>query len=238
MTRTLLELGGKSAMLVLDDAALAAVLPTAGLGACKHAGQGCALLTRILVHQSLHDELVARITAVLGFISVGDPSDPTTMMGPLIREAQRRRVESLIATGVDEGAQIAFGGKRPAQCERGYFVEPTLFVGVDNSMRIAQDEFFGPVGVVIPFSDDDEAVRLANDSRYGLAGGVWSADPLRAVAVGRRLRAGTVIINGGGGGLNPSAPFGGYKHSGIGREFGEHGLAEYLQHKALQWPVG
>lgn len=238
LKKVVLELGGKSANIILDDADLDKVMESVLAGIVTHAGQGCALLTRILVHQSLHDELVARITGVLGFISVGDPSDPATMMGPLIREVQRQRVESLIATGVDEGAQIAFGGKRPAQLERGYFVEPTLFVGVDNKMRIAQDEFFGPVGVVIPFSDDDEAVRLANDSRYGLAGGVWSADPLRAVAVGRRLRAGTVIINGGGGGLNPSAPFGGYKHSGIGREFGEYGLAEYLQHKALQWPVG
>ena len=179
-----------------------------------------------------------RIVGTLGFISVGDPSDPATMMGPLIREVQRERVESLIAAGVEEGAQIAFGGKRPAHLDRGFFVEPTLFVGVDNGMRIAQEEFFGPVAVVIPFTDDDDAVRIAYDSRYGLAGGVWSADPLRAAGVARRLRTGMVVINGGGGGLNPASPFGGYKQSGIGREFGEYGLAEYLQNKALQWPVG
>lgn len=236
--KVVLELGGKSANILLEDADLDKVLQSVLAGFITHAGQGCALQTRILVHQSLHDDLVARVVGTLGFISVGDPSDPATMMGPLIREVQRERVEALIASGVDEGAQIAFGGKRPAHLERGYFVEPTLFVGVDNSMRIAQEEIFGPVAVVIPFADDDEAVRIANDTRYGLAGGVWSGDPLRADAVARRLRTGMVVINGGGGGLNPASPFGGYKHSGIGREFGEYGLSEYLQHKALQWPVG
>lgn len=236
--KVVLELGGKSANILLDDADLDKVLQNVLGGFITHAGQGCALHTRILVHESLHDDLVARIVGTLGFISVGDPADPATMMGPLIREVQRERVEALIASGVDQGAQIAFGGKRPAHLDRGYFIEPTLFVGVDNSMRIAQEEIFGPVAVVIPFADDDEAVRIANDSRYGLAGGVWSSDPLRADAVARRLRTGMVVINGGGGGLNPASPFGGYKHSGIGREFGEYGLAEYLQHKALQWPVG
>lgn len=236
--KVVLELGGKSANILLEDADLDKVLQSVLAGFITHAGQGCALQTRILVHQSLHDDLVARVVGTLGFISVGDPSDPATMMGPLIRAVQRERVEALIASGVDEGAQIAFGGKRPAHLERGYFVEPTLFVGVDNSMRIAQEEIFGPVAVVIPFADDDEAVRIANDTRYGLAGGVWSGDPLRADAVARRLRTGMVVINGGGGGLNPASPFGGYKHSGIGREFGEYGLSEYLQHKALQWPVG
>ncbi|BBZ21660.1 aldehyde dehydrogenase family protein [Mycolicibacter hiberniae] len=236
--KVVLELGGKSANILLADADLDKALQGVLAGFITHAGQGCALQTRILVHESLHDDLVARIVGVLGFISVGDPSDPATMMGPLIREVQRERVESLIASGVEEGAQIAFGGKRPAHLDRGYYVEPTLFVGVDNSMRIAQEEIFGPVAVVIPFTDDDDAVRIANDSRYGLAGGVWSADPLRADAVARRLRTGMVVINGGGGGLNPASPFGGYKQSGIGREFGEYGLSEYLQHKALQWPVG
>jgi aldehyde dehydrogenase (NAD+) len=116
-------------------------------------------------------------------------------------------------------------------------VEPTLFVGANNAMKIARTEFFGPVGVVIPFDDDDEAARIANDSEYGLSGGVWSADPIRAARVARQLRTGMVVVNGGGGGLSPNAPFGGYKHSGIGREFGRYGLSEYLQHKAIQWPV-
>ncbi|OBF12067.1 aldehyde dehydrogenase [Mycobacterium sp. ACS4331] len=236
--KVVLELGGKSANIILDDADLDKVLETVLGGFITHAGQGCALQTRILVHESLHDDLVARIVGTLGFISVGDPSDPATVMGPLIREVQRQRVEALIASGVEEGAQIAFGGKRPAHLERGFFLEPTLFVGVDNGMRIAQEEFFGPVGVVIPFKDDADAIRIANDSRYGLSGGVWSADPLRASSVARQLRTGMVVINGGGGGLNPNSPFGGYKHSGIGREFGQFGLTEYLQYKALQWPVG
>lgn len=238
MKKVVLELGGKSANIILDDADLDKVMESVLAGIVTHAGQGCALLTRILVHESLHDDLVARIVGTLGFISVGDPADPAILMGPLIRDAQRRRVEDLIATGVEEGAQIAFGGKRPSHLDRGYFLEPTLFVGVDNTMRIAQEEFFGPVGVVIPFRDDDDAVRIANDSRYGLAGGVWSTDPQRAAAVARRLQTGMVVINGGGGGLNPASPFGGYKYSGIGREFGPFGLSEYLQHKALQWPVG
>lgn len=236
--KVVLELGGKSANILLEDTDLDKVMESVLGGIITHAGQGCALQTRVLVHQSLHDELVARIVGTLGFISVGDPADPATVMGPLIRDVQRQRVESLIAAGVAEGAQIAFGGGRPAHLDRGFFLEPTLFVGVDNRMRIAQEEFFGPVGIVIPFSDDDEAVRIANDSRYGLGGGVWSADPQRAVAVARRLRTGMVTINGGGGGLNPAAPFGGYKYSGVGREFGEYGLSEYLQHKTLQWPVG
>ncbi|MGE2692805.1 aldehyde dehydrogenase family protein [Mycolicibacterium pulveris] len=236
--KVVLELGGKSANIILDDADLDKVTESVLAGFITHAGQGCALQTRVLVHESMHDELVARIVGVLGFISVGDPADPATMMGPLIREVQRQRVEALISTGVSEGAEVAFGGGRPAHLDKGFFVEPTLFVGVENSMQIAQDEFFGPVAVVIPFRDDDDAVRIANDSRYGLAGGVWSADPLRAAAVARRLRTGMVVINGGGGGLNPASPFGGYKQSGIGREFGEYGLSEYLQHKALQWPAG
>ncbi|MGE2728294.1 aldehyde dehydrogenase family protein [Mycolicibacterium vaccae] len=235
--KVVLELGGKSANILLDDADLDKAMEAVLGGFITHAGQGCALQTRILVHRSLHDDLVARIVGVLGFISVGDPADPATMVGPLIRAVQRERVEALIAAGVEEGAEIAYGGGRPAHLERGYFIEPTLFVGVDNKMRIAQEEFFGPVAVVIPFDDDDEAVRIANDSRYGLSGGVWSADPLRAAGVARRLRTGMVVINGGGGGLNPAAPFGGYKQSGIGREFGEYGLSEYLQHKTLQWPT-
>ncbi|OBG28479.1 aldehyde dehydrogenase [Mycobacterium alsense] len=237
LKKVVLELGGKSANIILDDTNLDNVMESVLGGFITHAGQGCALLTRILVHQSLHDELVARITAALGFITIGDPADPGTVMGPLIRDAQRQRVESLIQLGVGEGAQIAYGGGRPAHLDKGFFLEPTLFVGVDNSMKIARTEFFGPVGVVIPFADDDEAVRIANDSEYGLSGGVWSADPVRAAGVARRLRTGTVVINGGGGGLNPNAPFGGYKASGIGREFGEFGLSEFLQHKALQWPV-
>ncbi|WP_420750540.1 aldehyde dehydrogenase family protein [Rhodococcus sp. O3] len=237
LKKVVLELGGKSANILLDDADLDDVMQSVLGGFITHAGQGCALLTRILVHESLHDELVARVKMALDYVTVGDPADPTVTMGPLIRETQRRRVEDLIRVGQDEGAEIAYGGGRPAGLDRGFFVEPTLFVGVDNSMRIAQTEVFGPVGVVIPFRDDEDAVRIANDSPFGLAGGVWSSDPLRAHGIARRLRTGMVVVNGGGGGLSPDGPFGGYKRSGIGREFGAAGLSEFLQHKTIQWPA-
>ncbi|MGW0021039.1 aldehyde dehydrogenase family protein [Rhodococcus sp. NPDC003382] len=237
LKKVVLELGGKSANILLDDADLDDVMQSVLGGFITHAGQGCALLTRILVHESLHDELVARVKTALDYVTVGDPADPAVTMGPLIRETQRRRVEELIRVGQDEGAEIAYGGGRPAGLDKGFFVEPTLFVGVDNSMRIAQTEVFGPVGVVIPIRDDEDAVRIANDSPFGLAGGVWSSDPLRAHGIARRLRTGMVVVNGGGGGLSPDGPFGGYKRSGIGREFGAAGLSEFLQHKTIQWPA-
>jgi aldehyde dehydrogenase (NAD+) len=237
LKKVVLELGGKSANIILDDVDLDKVLESVLGGFITHAGQGCALFTRILVHHSLHDEVVARVKAVLDFITVGDPSDPSVMMGPLIREVQRERVEALIRKGLDEGAQLAHGGGRPAHLDRGFFLEPTLFVAVDNAMTIARKELFGPVGVVIPFRDEQEAIDIANDSDYGLAAGVWSGDPARALRVARQLRTGMVVLNGGGGGLNPCGPFGGYKQSGIGRENGEFGLGEFLQHKAIHWGV-
>jgi aldehyde dehydrogenase (NAD+) len=238
LKKVLLELGGKSANIILDDADLDKVMESVVGGFVTHAGQGCALFTRVLVHNSLHDELVSRIKAALDYVKVGDPSDPSVVMGPLIREQQRERVEALIRVGVQEGAQIAHGGGRPAHLTKGFFVEPTVFTGVDNTMTIARKEFFGPVLAVIPFSDDNEAVRIANDSDYGLAGGVWSADALRALGVARQLRVGSAIVNGAGGGMNPDGPFGGYKMSGIGRENGQYGLSEFLQHKAIHWPAG
>ncbi|WP_040795817.1 aldehyde dehydrogenase family protein [Nocardia higoensis] len=238
LKKVVLELGGKSANVLLDDTDLDKVIDSVLSGFVTHAGQGCALMTRVLVHESLHDELVGRVEAALDYITVGDPADPAVSMGPLIRQVQRERVEALIRTGLAEGARIAHGGGRPSHLNRGYFLEPTLFVGVDNAMTIARSEFFGPVAVVIPFADDAEAVRLANDSDFGLAGGVWSADPIRAYGVAQQLRTGMVVINGGGGGLSPHGPFGGYKRSGLGREFGAHGLSEFLQHKTIQWPVG
>ena len=237
MKKVILELGGKSAALVCDDADLSRAVQDVVFGITVHAGQGCALLTRTLVHESRHDELVGLTKSVLDHIKVGDPADPSSTMGPLISEAQRRKVEALIKIGRQEGAQIACGGGRPPGLDRGYFVEPTLFTGVENSMTIAQQEFFGPVGVVIPFKDDDDAVRIANDSPYGLGGSVWSQDPARAYRIARRIRTGTVTVNGGGAGMSPHGAFGGYKQSGLGREWGEHGLDEFLQTKTISWAV-
>jgi len=199
------------------------------------AGQGCSLLTRTLVHESLLDDLVGRVKEALDAVIVGDPADPTTTMGPLISAAQRAKVEELIQAGRDEGAQIAYGGGRPPGLDKGFYIEPTLFVDVDNSMTIAQREFFGPVGVVIPFRDEEEAVRLANDSDFGLAGGVWAADPVHAYRIATRIRAGMIYINGGGAGSSPHTPFGGYKNSGLGVERGEYGLDEFLLSKSIIW---
>ncbi|BBX66427.1 aldehyde dehydrogenase [Mycobacterium saskatchewanense] len=235
--RVVLELGGKSANIICPDADLDRAAIDVVAGMTIHAGQGCSLLTRTLVHHSRHDELVERVTRTLGQLTVGDPADCATDMGPLIREAQRTKVEAMIARARDEGAEVAYGGGRPAHLDKGFYVEPTLLVNVDNRMNIARQEVFGPVGIVIPFDDDDHAVRLANDSDFGLGGGVWSADPVRAYTIARRLRTGTVSVNGGGGALHPDAPFGGYKHSGLGREWGGHGIAEFLEDKAVTWPV-
>jgi len=235
LKKVVLELGGKSANVILDDANIEKVVGDVIAGFTIHAGQGCSLLTRTIVHESLHDELVSRVKAGLDYVKVGDPSDPATAMGPLISAQQRAKVEELIRVGQQEGAHIAHGGGRPAGLDKGFFVEPTLFTGVGNAMQIAQKEFFGPVGIMIPFRTEDEAVRLANGSQFGLGGGVWSGDPVRAYNIARQLRTGTVILNGGGGGLSPHAAFGGYKQSGLGREWGEHGLSEFLQTKSITW---
>ena len=235
LKKVVLELGGKSANIVRADGDLDGAVRSALTGIITHAGQGCSLLTRTLVHESVHDEFVARLGAALAEVRVGDPADPSTTMGPLISEAQRDKVEKLIRVGEEEGARLVCGGKRPSALDRGYFVEPTLFTGVDNHMTIARTEFFGPVGVVIPFRTDEEAVRIANDSPYGLAGAVWSADTVAAYAMASRIRAGGVAINGGSAGVNPRAAFGGYKQSGLGREWGEFGLDEYLQTKTVSW---
>ncbi|MEU5841140.1 aldehyde dehydrogenase family protein [Rhodococcus sp. NPDC047139] len=235
LKKVVLELGGKSANIFCEDVDLAKAAESVIGNMVTHAGQGCSLFTRTLVHRSRYDELVAYVTAGLGTITVGDPADPGVMMGPLISEAQRTKVEKLIARGVEEGARIAFGGGRPPGLDKGYFVEPTLFVDVDNSMDIAQKEFFGPVGVIIPFDDDDHAVRLANESEFGLGGSVFAADPVRAYGIAKRIRTGFVSLNGGGGGVTPHIPFGGYKHSGLGREWGAAGLEEYLETKAVTW---
>jgi aldehyde dehydrogenase (NAD+) len=235
LKKVVLELGGKSANIITADADLERAVPTVIGGMTTHAGQGCSLLTRTLVHRSRLDELVSLVKAGLDRVTVGDPADASTVMGPLISAAQRAKVESLIRLGQQEGAQIAYGGGRPAGLDKGFFLEPTLFVDVDNAMTIARQEFFGPVGVVIGFDDDDEAVRLANDSEFGLGGGVWARDPVHAYGIAKRLRTGMVYINGGGAGSSPHTAFGGYKHSGLGVERGEFGLDEFLLSKSIIW---
>ena len=238
LKKVLLELGGKSPNIVFAGTDVKKFAFSAAFAFTIHAGQGCALPTRILAERSIYDEVVEGLTASLARIKVGDPNEQGIGMGPLIREAQRERVERYVASGTAEGARLACGGGRPAGLDRGYFFEPTLFADVDSSMAIAQEEIFGPVGVAIPFEDEDDAVRIANDTRYGLAAGIWHPDPLRAFDVAQRVQAGTITINGGGGGPHLWGPFGGYKQSGIGREFGDHGLAEYTQLKTVSWSAG
>ena len=235
MKRLFLELGGKSATIVLEDADF----PTAvlsGLAVCSHAGQGCAIQTRMLLPRSRYEEGVELLKNAMTAVPYGDPQRPDVIMGPVISAKQRERVLGYIRRGIDEGATLELGGGRPKHLEKGWYVEPTLFIDVDNSMAIAQEEIFGPVLVVIPFGDDDDAVRIANDSAYGLAGGVFSASFERSLAVAHRIRAGVMSVNGG----MPYAadlPFGGYKASGIGRQNGTAGFEQYLETKSLAWPV-
>ncbi len=232
--KVFLELGGKSANIVLDDADFDRVIPSATM-VCIHAGQGCAMQTRLLLPRSRYDEGVEKLIAAFKNIKYGDPTDVQNGMGPLINATQQNRVLRYIEKGKQEGATLAFGGGIPKHLERGYFVEPTIFTDVDNSMTIAQEEIFGPVLCVIPYEDDDDAVRIANDSIYGLSGAVNSASQERALRVARRLRTGTIGVNGGMW-FSPDAPFGGYKQSGVGREMGIQGFEEYLETKVVGIP--
>ena len=233
--RVSLELGGKSACVLLDDADVATVVPTVvGIG-MNRSGQVCAAQTRILVHRSRYAEALEAAGSTASALPVGDPHDPTTVIGPLVAQRQRERVEGYITDAVEHGARVVTGGRRPAHLPRGWYVEPTILGEVDNGMRVAREEIFGPVLCVIPFDDTDEAVRIANDSPYGLAGGVWSADPARALAVARRLRTGAVNINADFPPF-PLVPFGGFKQSGIGRELGPEGLLGYLEPRTIGVP--
>ena len=234
--RVTLELGGKSACILLDDASLDMAVPMAVQAATINSGQTCVCQTRLLVPRSLHDEVVDRMTDAFANIRVGDPHDSATQLGPLVSGRQRERVEGYIGIGEDEGAKIAHGGGRPADLDRGFFVEPTIFVGVENSMRIAQEEIFGPVLSVIAYDGDDEAVSIANDSIYGLSGAVWTGDDERGLRVARRIRTGTFAVNGLA--MDVAAPFGGFKQSGIGRELGPEGLLPYLEYKSITMPAG
>ncbi|TJZ81125.1 aldehyde dehydrogenase [Rhodococcus oryzae] len=236
LKKVFLELGGKSAFIVLDDADLASACSVAAFSVCVHAGQGCALTTRLLVPRARYDEAVAATAATMSGIRAGDPSKPGTVCGPLISARQRERVEGYLKLAVEEGGTIVTGGGRPADRDRGFFVEPTLIAGVDNSARVAQEEIFGPVLVILPHDGDEDAVRIANDSPYGLSGSVWGTDPERVNRVVAGVRTGTLSVNGGVW-YSADAPFGGYKQSGIGREMGVAGFEEYLETKLVASPA-
>jgi aldehyde dehydrogenase (NAD+) len=229
--RVALELGGKSPNLVLPDADLPLAVKVGVAKAFVNSGQSCNALTRMLVPHGVHDEAVALAAKAAERYTPGDPFAEETRLGPLVSRAQLERVRGYVDIGVSEGARLVTGGTETA-LDRGYYVPPTVFADVTPSMTIAREEIFGPVLSILAYDSEDEAVRIANDTPYGLAAGVWSADQEHAVAVGRRLKAGQVDINGGR--FNPIAPFGGYKQSGIGRELGLHGLEEFLEIKSLQ----
>ena len=227
-----LELGGKSAFIVLDDAPFDKAIP-AGVNNCmQNSGQTCSAWTRMIVPRARHDEAVELAKAQFAKLTMGNPFDKATRLGPLASAGQRDTVLGFIEQGKKEGATLVAGGGRPADLPTGFYVEPTIFANVDNRMAIAQEEIFGPVLAVIPYDSEAEAVRIANDSPYGLAGGVWGGTPEGALAVARQMRTGQVDINGGR--FNTLAPFGGYKKSGIGREIGPLALEEFFQLKSIQ----
>ncbi|MGS2616766.1 aldehyde dehydrogenase family protein [Micromonospora sp. LZ34] len=232
IARVALELGGKSANVILDDADLATAVKVGVGNAFLNSGQTCTAWTRMLVHRDRYDEALALAAKAAAGYRLGDPFDPATRLGPLVSAAQRERVTGHVARGLADGGRLVAGGPDAPLPERGFFVAPTVIADVDPDSALAQEEVFGPVLAVLPFDDEDAAVAVANNSRYGLAGAVWSADEDRALRVARRLRTGAVDVNGAP--FNPLAPFGGYKQSGLGRELGRYGLDEFLQTKAIQ----
>jgi aldehyde dehydrogenase (NAD+) len=234
--RVSLELGGKSASILLDDADIARVVPILVHGGMHLSGQVCGAQTRVLVHRSRYAEALDAAAATASHVPYGDPHDPATVVGPLVAERQRARVEGYIALAVDQGARVVTGGTRPAHLPKGWYVPPTILGDVDNSMRVAREEIFGPVLCFLPYDDDEDAVRIANDSPYGLAGGVWSGDDARALRVARRMRTGSVGINGAYSPF-PLVPFGGFKESGLGRELGPEGLMNFLEPRSIGVPL-
>jgi aldehyde dehydrogenase (NAD+) len=236
LKRVHLELGGKSVAIFLDTDNLDMIAPQAASPSFFHAGQGCAMSTRVLIPRDAHDTLVQKmVDFVKGVVKIGDPADPSTFLGPVIREERRQKIEEYIESGKREGAVLAHGGGRPKDLPRGYFLEPTIFCDVPNTIGIAREEIFGPVVSVIPFRDEDEAVRIANESTYGLGGGIHSRDTSRALALAKRIRTGVVWINNGINFLD--APFGGFKESGLGREGGRYGMEEYTELQQIVWKV-
>jgi aldehyde dehydrogenase (NAD+) len=235
LKRVTLELGGKSAAIILEDSDLAAHVPLLMPSALMNNGEACIAQTRILAPRSRYDEVVDAVGDAVKAAVTGDPTDPSVTVGPLVTDRQRDRVLGYIEKGSSEGAKVVVGGGRPADLAKGWFVEPTLFVDVDNHMTIAQEEIFGPVLSVIPYDDEAEAVRIANDSDYGLSGSVWTNDVERGIDVARQVRTGTYGVNSMAT-LDVKNPFGGYKASGLGRELGPEGLAEFLETKTIVLP--
>ena len=226
------ELGGKSANIILENAPLEAAIKNGVLGMFGNTGQSCNAPSRMLVPESLYEQAVAIAGAVAERVKPGDPQDPETKMGPVVSDAQYNKIQGLIEKGIEEGAGLVCGGPgKPEGLETGYFVKPTIFRDVNNNMTIAREEIFGPVLVMIPYSDVDEAIEIANDSEYGLSGYVYGANTEEAMAVARRMRTGMVHLNGAANDI--AAPFGGYKQSGNGREWGAHGIEDFLEVKAV-----
>jgi aldehyde dehydrogenase (NAD+) len=235
LKKVFLELGGKSAAIVLDDADLTSAVSMAAFGVCMHAGQGCALTTRLVVPRGRYDEAVEIAASTMASIGTGDPADPATICGPVVSAAQRDRVKSYLDLALAEGGRFATGGdadRKDGELAGGFWIQPTVVARLDNTARVAREEIFGPVLVVIAHDGDDDAVRIANDSPYGLSGAVSSGSAERARAVAARIRTGTMSVNGGVW-FCPDAPFGGYKQSGIGREMGVAGFEEYLETKLV-----
>lgn len=232
LIRCVMELGGKSALIVRADADLTQAAISASFF-CTHAGQGCALPTRHLVHNSVRAQFVETLKGVMGHLKIGNPIDPNVNFGPLIREVARKRTEDYVDIALSEGAKLVTGGKRPDGFDKGFFFEPTLFDNVSNDSRLAQEEVFGPIGAVIGFDSDEDAIALANASDFGLSGGIFSANVGLAYEMALQIRTGSVAINGGAGKMSSHAPFGGIKRSGYGREYGEEGLNEFTYIKSI-----
>ena len=234
LKRCTLELGGKSAAIICDDTDLSTVIPGLLPAAIMNNGQACVAQTRILASRNRYAEVRDALAEAVAAYKVGDPLDPETECGPLVAERQRDRVEGYIAAGIAEGASLVVGGGRPAGLDKGWYVEPTLFADVDNSMTIAQEEIFGPVIALIPFDTEDDAVAIANDSDYGLSGSVWTDDVEKGIDIARKVRTGTYTVNGFG--MDFGSPFGGFKSSGVGRELGPEGLGAFLEDKTINLP--